>query len=228
MNSTRLFVNLNDTNFNLSSTDWNSTVTNTNDIFYMQPTIYKIICELFNWSSWSGIKTHAIFTHLNQYQRHIVYKTLSYFKFTWNKSNDAYGKTIWVEIKDCWNIPSTILSHIIRSPTKRNSLQNLYRSLTLISHLPNGNIIVTMDDFVKYHIINNKYYNDTGSNYTVINSRNLDITYTDNSIIDNFITDNSITDYTTKKLQLSDMIFDIKDDITDLMFKTIMDKLAEL
>jgi hypothetical protein len=203
MNINTFILNLNDTQYNILSDDWTYCVNDHNNIFYGEPRIFKIICEIFNQLT---NYTHIILTNLNRDQRHPVYRALSYFKFVWNKSVDSNGaNTIEVNIENCWVIPYQPPWHIISSPTKKIALENLYSSITNRTLSPSGDLCVNMDDFVKYHVINNKYYNDTNN-----------LAYT------------TLTDNTTKKLQLSDMIFDIKDDITDLMFKTIMEKLSEL
>ena len=216
MNPSATLINLNDTRYNILPEDWTSCITDQNDIFYYEPTILKIICNILN--QYIHFTTF-VFSNLNTRQRHHVYYALSYFKFVWKKSVDSNGATtIWLDFPYGWNIPSQPIWNTIRSPTKKLALENLYNSITNIRNAPNGDIYVNMDDFVKYHIINNKYYNDSNTFYRATPQ------YTTN----NTLTNNTLTDNTTKKLQLSDMIFDIKDDITDLMFKTIMDKLAEL
>ena len=213
MNINTFILNLNDTQYNILSDDWTYCVNDHNNIFYGEPRIFKIICEIFNQLT---NYTHILLTDLNRDQRHHVYRALSYFKFVWNKSVDSNGaNTIEVNIENCWVIPYQPLWDIIRSPTKKIALENLYSSITNRTLSPSGDLCVNMDDFVKYHIINNKYYSDTNYRATLPYYIN-NVAYT------------TLTDNTTKKLQLSDMIFDIKDDITDLMFKTIMDKLAEL
>jgi hypothetical protein len=223
--STAIIINLNEPRYNIHTDDWTSCIIDQNDIFYNHPTIFKIICNILNENR---NFTNIVFSNLNTCQRHNVYRTLSYFKFPWTKSVDSNGvNSIWADIQNCWIIPIQPFWHTIRSPTKKIALENLYNNITNRPLAPNGDICVTMDEFVKYYIINNKYYGDY--NFTP-NIYNTDITHssTEQQPYNLNINLARLSDNTYKKLQLSDMIFDIKDDITDLMFKTIMDKLAEL
>lgn len=215
-----IIINLNEPRYNILPNDWTSCITDQNDIFYYEPKIFKIICNILNENR---NFTTIVFSNLNTRQRHHVYRTLSYFNFPWTKSVDSNGvNSIWADIQNCWVIPLQPIWHTIRSPTKKIALENLYNNITNRTLAPNGDICVTMDDFVKYYIINNKYYGDY--NY------NTDTTHSSTEQPPSNININVVRrdDNITKKLQLCDMIFDIKDDITDLMFKTIMEKLAEL
>ena len=223
MNPSATLINLNDTQYNILPDDWTTYITNENDIFCYEPTILKIICNILN----QNINfTTFVFSNLNTRQRHSVYSALSYLKLVWTKSVDSNGATtILLDFPYGWNIPSQPILNTIRSPTKKLAFENLYNSITNRTHAPNGDIYVNMYDFVKYHIINNKYYDDSNTFYRATPQYT---TLTTNTLTTNTLTTNTLTDNTTKKLQLCDMIFDIKDDITDLMFKTIMDKLAEL
>ena len=215
-----IIINLNSPLYNILTDDWTSCITDQNDILYNHPTIFKIICNILNENK---DFTTIVFYYLNTHQRHNVYRTLSYFNFPWNKYVDSTGvNCIRAYIKNCWFIPRphNNIWRNIRSPTKKIALENLYNDISdeFIDTTPTHTryIGVTMDDFVKYHIINNKYYDDTTHSSTEQRRYNININVVRRD------------DNITKKLQLSDMIFDIKDDITDLMFKTIMEKLAEL
>ena len=226
-------VNLNADNYNTPEifdsieAFWNSNpIDMNNSTFTGSFTIMKTICYIFDIQRSYNTKA-IVFTDLNSDQRHKLYIILYYLNFNFIKNFNSITnkKEILVDIFNCWIIPIMNVSTFVEpwtryfiSRAKYEAMCDLYNSLENHIIIHDRYYSVTMHEYVKYWNINNNHYPDT--NQFIPFRRNNSTSLSNNS--------NSLSNNTAKKLQLSDMIFDIKDDITDLMFKTIMEKLAEL
>lgn len=210
---------------NIPRTDdfWNIDIINTNALtFENSPILMKTICDIIVEKKNNGF-TEIIFTNLPSHLRNKLYHVLSYLKLPFQKNRFTAQTKIQLDISNCFSIPRHFNGYSIRSPTKRQLLYDFYNTLNLDTNQRFQDINITSQQYITYCTIMNNYY---GNNYYGDNYTN---NYTDYNNINNnsnycFINNNN----SNIKMELSNLIFDIKDDITDIMFKNLMDKLAEL
>ena len=249
------YVNLNLAPYN-NETLWYSHILDTNDTFHNMSLLSKTICDIFNYEIINNpVNKYVIFSSLTSQQRHKIYLTLSSFGFKFIKYTN---KDIGINIHAyCWLIPPRVSPQVRNSQhnaNRRESLDNIYAATFEINADNFGNLYTTMENFILFKKINNHVtYRLTGefgaSSYTTPISPNPTIpnptipnpTITpalflinslrmpdDNNNNNNNNNNNKISTITEKKIELSDMIFDIKDHITDMTFKTIMEKIAQI
>jgi hypothetical protein len=232
---TTKYVNLNDNTYNPSQDNrgnpdlWTSYVIDTNDYFNEMSTLSKTICNIFNVEIMNSPNTrYVVFTNLQTNQRHLIYKTLSNLGIKFSKQYDLNNcPQISINIKlFCWVIPSNV--HYIDN-TRREILTNFYANLNTNNGMDEfGNIYVTMQDFITLKKIVNRVVFRAGS----LNLHDDPIVYrlpipppnTDFTCA----AGSSLSRLTTKKIELSDLIFDIKESIPDIMFKEMMETLAQI
>lgn len=107
-----------------------------------------------------------------------------------------------------------------------NIFEQFYSSITILGNHANGNIIVSLSNFLQFkRIFNNaitsynqqRYINNT--NYNIVSMSHQLTTGQRPSISEPSLN-------TIIKHQLADFIFDIKDDLTDAIYKEILEKIA--
>jgi len=154
-------------------------------------------------------------------QRRDFYVELSKIRILFYKhrylDNNSYCCTdITISIVDIWSF------HDYRTtpdnPIYRYSINifnefysDVDNSLNVITH-PNSNISIALQNFIKFKRI----YDDA---LAVYNNRRY-YYYTNTNTNSNYLLNAKI------KHQLADLIFDIKDDLTDAMYKDILEKIA--
>lgn len=216
-----VFLMVDNNNISRSDDFWNIDIINTNALtFENSPILMKTICDIIVEKKNNGF-TEIIFNHLPSWFRNKLYRVLSYLDISFQKNRFNGQTDILIDISNCFQISNFGVENI-RSPTKRRLLYNFYNNLNLDTNQDFENFNITSQQYITYCTIMNNYY---GDNYTDNYTNNNNTNY--NNINNNrdyyFINNNN-----NIKMELSNLIFDIKDDITDIMFKNLMDKLAEL
>jgi hypothetical protein len=228
------YVNLNDRTYNPSqdeNTDlWTSYITDPNDYcFNEMSTLSKTICNIFNYEIMNSPNIRfVVFTNLQTYKRHLIYKTLSNLGIVFSKQLDLNNcPQISINIKlFCWIIPSTV--HYIDN-TRREILTNFYANLNTNNGMDEfGNFYVTMQDFITFKIIVNRVVFRYTERWTSNDDRSYRIPISPPNTHFRCAPGPSLSTLTTKKIELSDLIFDIKESIPDIMFKDMMEKLAQI
>lgn len=231
--STTVMVNL--TNYNNNNNNipryndfWNIDIIHTNVVtFQTSPILIKTLCDIIDDKKNLGY-TEIVFTDLSTHLRHKLYKVLCYLKLSFQKIKQNNVTNIKINNIDmCFTVPRDNIILNTRSPTKRRLLQEFFSSINqtnfynlFSTHSQNDNInnylFITPEKYITYCTIMNNYYGDYDTPYYATHNTDSNLA-ADNNNSNNII-----------KMELSNLIFDIKDNITDIMFKDIMEKLAEL
>ncbi len=213
----------------LDFTSCHNIVEDSNSIFYTFSYLIKHLLSLIN-SIISG-ETLTI-KYLTVSQRKVCYIELSKIGIRFTKTryfdvNRNYCTDICTSIIDIWSIPyyrhtpqlAIYQYHI-------NIFEQFYSSITILGNHANGNIIVSLSNFLQFkRIFNNaitsynqqRYINNT--NYNIVSMSQQLTTGPRPSICKPSLN-------TIIKHQLADFIFDIKDDLTDAIYKEILEKIA--
>ncbi len=200
-------------------TYWQSTPINNNSGVYKDvPNVIKSFIEVVN----NIINIHSTLSidGLNTEQRHILYINLSEFNITWWKN--TLTKSICININNIWKIPERFTNN--NFPAYIRSLQSnitLYNSFyDRVPYNTNPNLprwyIVSSNNFVRHRrmldICINRYH----------------LHLSNNIIITNINPFNNINPFTNNKIELSNLIFDIKHKLTDHEYQIIMEKISIL
>ena len=237
--------------------DTGLTMASCRDIILDSNSIFRtfsyLIEHLFNLIDSSHCETLTI-KGLTVSQRRDFYIELSQIKIHYTKNrylddNHNHCTDICISTTNIWSVPDyttnpelAIYQHHI------NVFNGFYSNVNNLGTTSNGNIIVSMRDFLDFKRIFAdalSSYNQLLYNYNNINN------YIINNII-NIPNQSSYASYATTtatpttpttptqctfcqpsassntkiKHQLADLIFDIKDDLTDAMYKEILEKIA--
>jgi hypothetical protein len=132
---------------------------------------------------------------------------------------------------DGWSVPDYRITPELAIYQHRINIFNIFYSsidTSFIRTAPNGNIIVSLENFLKFKRI----FTEAVSSYNLYrySNYNNNIIYTSNQL------SNTTTQYPHSQLhissnnnikhQLADLIFDVKDNLSDFMYKEILEKIA--
>jgi len=206
---------------NISSDNWLNIVQNSNDFFhgfsYLIKDILTLIdnnlpCHTFFFRSLSNIQISHFYNELSSLD--IPFEKIHYFD-----NNNLCCVDIKIKTFNIWSIPDIrapepnfpsfsnyTISYIL--DTRINIFNQFYNNLDLYTDLPNHYILVSL----KNYIIFKRIYAEAHNSATINNSIN-------NSI--------NSTNYTIRN-ELADLIFDIKDNITDSIYKELLEKIAKI
>lgn len=200
-------------------TFWQSTPINYNsDVYKDVPNVIKTFIEVVN-NIINNNPYYIIISidGLNTQQRHILYINLSEFNITWWKN--TLTKSICININNIWKIPERFTNN--NFPVYIRSIQS---NITLYNSFYDRVPYNTNPYLPRWYIVS--------SNNFVRHRRMLDIciiryhSHLSNNIIITNI--NPFTNNSNNKIELSNLIFDIKLKLTDQEYKTIMEKISIL
>ena len=198
---------------------WNATVSDTTSVFHGYSSIMELVCKRIDDNI--GINDEIVLINLSTSQRNKIYRQLSEIGIRFIKN--APTKSISVLTYNIWTIPQW--AHSIypfqNSPLILRNFENFYNTLSTDANIvPFNNtpqwhrIIVSMEQF----FVLKKIITDARS----IQTSQLNILFDcENTYI-------SIPDNMQKKLDISDLLFDIKEKITSGEYKELMEKLADI
>lgn len=222
---------------------WDALVDNTDDIFCGFSYVDRTIATIIN--NHVGRADNVCIKGLNNYQRHKFYKGLSLdIHFTKNRQVPNQCDII-IHLTSTehplWTIPSyseynSLYCHpeILDDPSAPENPRTFYHSINLTpgsltdsSQLRN---VVTLQEYIRFEKLSRWYWIIQRQHVHILNNRNwrlphhphhtTQITY-QARLRSPMVNNRNI------RLELSDMIFDIKDKISDAEFKVIMDKMLE-
>lgn len=214
--------NNNNNNNHQNYLDWESTITNSDDYFYRFSIVSKIICETFDY--YHNLNYNVIiFTNLSLVEKLIISHHSKKLNFIFNQlpiqNNNFFSLSF--DISRLWIIPDY-----------RNNIPYLFHNFTNIFYEFYNNCDFTINHYdftLKVDLFTfTQFYKIlySISFYDIFNFTNI------NTFPTPFNTPNYCTycnnNVKNIKLQLSDLIFDIKHSITDLQYKNIMEKLSEI
>ena len=195
------------------------------DVYKDVPIVMRCIIHVINdFKTTHPFSTTLSVNDLNSQQRHILYKHLSEFNITWWKNNDT--KSICININNIWKIPQRNSNYpiFIRNIQTNIDLYNGFydRVQYQTSAFLTGWLIVSSNNFIRYRRMISICIERYNNSFRFVNHNN-----TNNILISNIIpfSNNSKN---THKMELSNLIFDIKEKLTDSEYKTIMDTLANI
>jgi hypothetical protein len=217
-------------------------IQDSNDIFrtfsYLIKHLFTLInsytCEIFIVKALTVPQRRDFYIELSQIGIH-------YTKNRYLDDNNNQCTDICISTTDIWSVPDyrtepelAIYQHRI------NVFNGFYSRLNNLGTTANGNIIVSMENFLDFKRIladavssyNQRLYinyNNINNNYIINNIINIpnqpsDTTATATTQRTHF--QPNVSSNTKIKHQLADLIFDIKDDLTDAMYKEILEKIA--
>jgi hypothetical protein len=222
------------------------------DIFYNYSNIAinmcNIIDEELNLSTINNNITHIKFINLSSQKRHIVYRELSNLNIRFvkvpapNNINNPQHPNIVIDISAIWSINNY---RIIPFPYHVAHYQPFIDFNThIMNQYPQTNlplIVVTMDDYLKHIrlLTNIQYipYQTTQTTYSAFQIRPpvtippplpTQNTYSAFQIRPPVTTPPPLPITMVIKLEIADLIFDIKEKITDCEYKDILEKLATI
>jgi hypothetical protein len=198
---------------------WNTTVSDTTSVFHGYSSIIEFVCKLINDNM--GNFTEVVFIHLTSPQRNQIYRQLSEIGIRFIKNVPT--KSISVLTYNIWTIPQ--LAHSIypfqHTPLILRNFENFYNTLSIDANIvPFNNspqwhrIIVSMEQFFELKKINRDARSFQTSQLNIVFD-------CENTYI-------SLPDNMQKKLDISDLLFDIKEKITSGEYKELMEKLADI
>ena len=198
---------------------WNTTVSDTTSVFHGYSSIIEFVCKLINDNM--GNFTEVVFINLTSPQRNQIYRQLSEIGIRFIKNVPT--KSISVLTYNIWTIPQW--AHSIypfqHTPLILRNFENFYNTLSIDANIvPFNNspqwhrIIVSMEQFFELKKINRDARSFQTSQLNIVFD-------CENTYI-------SLPDNMQKKLDISDLLFDIKEKITSGEYKELMEKLADI
>jgi len=194
--------------------NWRDLILDSSSIFYKCSYLIREICSIIDIRYVINNDTIIIFNNLTSIQRKDFYNELTDFGIKFNKSRYFnFDGSIITQLR----IPTYNIWCIADYRFFPSRIYNLYPSQfdSLYNSLSNTNpvfgefINVFMIDYIKFRrILKNatiSYYTNNNHNLINSNSNNIQIKY-----------------------QLSDIIFDIKENLTDVVYKDIMEKISKI
>ena len=155
---------------------------------------------------------------------------INYTKNRYLDDNRNVCTDIVIYTSDLWSIPDfRITPDISIYQYSINIFDSFYMSLENSIIIPNnGNITVSLQDYLKFK----KIFADSINSYnqqTFFNNNNNNENYNvDTDNVNQHCCSSSVSSNYKIKHELADFIFDIKDDITDAMYKQILEKIAQI
>lgn len=202
----------------LNFTSCRNIVQDSSSIFYTFSYLIQHLFSLIN--SVTPLFQTFIIKGLTVSQRRHFYIELSKIGINFTKTryfdnNNNNCTDIQISI-DGWSVPDYRITPELAIYQHRINIFNIFYSsidTSFIRTAPNGNIIVSLENFLKFKRI----FTEAVSSYNMYRYNNYynNIIYTSNQLSNNNI-----------KHQLADLIFDIKDNLSDLMYKEILEKIA--
>ena len=177
---------------------WNATVSDTTSVFHGYSSIIEFVCKLINDNM--GNFTEVVFINLTSPQRNQIYRQLSEIGIRFIKNVPT--KSISVLTYNIWTIPQWAHSIYPFQHTPFNNSPQWHR------------IIVSMEQFFELKKINRDARSFQTSQLNIVFD-------CENTYI-------SLPDNMQKKLDISDLLFDIKEKITSGEYKELMEKLADI
>ena len=226
-------------NTGLPMTSCREIVENTDSIFH---SFSYLIQHLFTLIDTAIPCQTFIIKGLTVPQRHDFYVELSeigihYTKNRYLDDDNNHCTDICISTVDIWSVPDyrtnpelAIYQHHINVFNAFYShINNLFTTRTAA----NGNIIVSLENFLKFKrkfaLAVTSYNHNRYINYNnIINNNNIVYTQTLRHITTPISSNCQpcVSQNTKIKHQLADLIFDIKDNLTDCMYKEILEKIA--
>lgn len=201
----------------LDFTSCRNIVEDSNSIFYTFSYLNKHLLSLID--SIISCETLTI-QCLTVSQRKVCYIELSKIGIRFTKTryfdvNRNYCTDICISTIDIWSIP-----YYRHTPQLAIYFEQFYSSITILGNHANGNIIVELSNFLQFKRIFNNATSYNQQRY--INNTNHNIVFMSHQLT----TGPRPSLNTIIKHQLADFIFDIKDDLTDVIYKEILEKIA--
>jgi hypothetical protein len=160
-------------------------------------------------------------------QRRDIYSEISEIgiHFTKNRyfdDNHNYLTDICISTTDLWSVPNfTTTPELAIYQHRINDFNAFYSRLPhfeIERTTDNGNIIVSLENFLQFKRI----FADAVNTY----NQQRFINYNNNYIINNIVYMPNKSSNDKIKHQLADLIFDIKDNLTDAIYKEILEKIS--
>lgn len=202
----------------LNFTSCRNIVQDSGSIFYTFSYLIQHLFSLIN--SVTPLCQTFIIKGLTVPQRRHFYIELSKIGINFTKTryfdnNNNNCTDIQISI-DGWSVPDYRITPELAIYQHRINIFNIFYSsidTSFIRTAPNGNIIVSLENFLKFKRI----FTEAVSSYNLhrYSNYNNNIIYTSNQLSNNNI-----------KHQLADLIFDVKDNLSDFMYKEILEKIS--
>lgn len=231
----------------LNMTEWCDIVEDSNSIFYSFSYLIEHLFSLIDTVKRNYPCQTFTIKGLTVLQRKDFYVELSkigiqFTKYKYLDDNRNHCTDICISTVDIWSVPDLRTTPELAIYQHRINVFNTFysrieNSLTT-RIIANGNIIVSLSNFLKFKRI----FADTVSSYNRYRYNNINNNYIINNIVympNQHTVANSYTTYpihpqyqpcvssnTKIKHQLADLIFDIKDHLTDAMYKDILEKIT--
>ena len=236
-NKTVTFTNL----FDISNTSlWREINNIRNDIFEGFTNIISIIAKTIDALNNINVTNNyptLVISNISSGYRRIIYKEfdnfgIKYHKVIKNTINNVDNVDILININNIWTIEDFTLNiYSITFPNTRfqssDDIYNFYSSITILNITPERKIIVSLYDYIKYrkfffplspaHILSNQLFLHSFNSFP----RTLAQIESNQSNQSNQSNDKI-------KFEISDLIFDIKDKLSDKEFKFILEKLQQI
>jgi hypothetical protein len=224
---------------------WDALITNTDNPFYDFTFVDQTISTIIN--NHIGRTDCVVITGLNSNQRHAFYKGLTLdIPYSKNRiNNDVCNINIHLTstYSPLWTIPSFseynltyCISDILDDPFAPENFRTFYHDINIpnehITTTSTNRIPVNLSQYIRFKRISRWY--ECKRRISQITASRTPLLTPENVIqgASALYNNRSRTTHSNKnrtvRLELSDMVFDIKDKITDSDFKSIMDKLQEL
>jgi hypothetical protein len=207
------YSNVND---NTPVNRWRELILDNSCVFLKCSYLIREICIIIDSHYRGNNNCTIIFKNITYLQRKDFYIELTDFGIKFNKykyldTDGSFITDIYIQTLNIWSIADYRINPSRIYNFNPNAFNRFYYSLWSGSTtLAGGNIIVSMQDYIKFRII---FKNITISFYDNNNSNSFrNLTFNNHKI----------------KHELSDMIFDIKEIFTDAVYKEIMEKISEI
>ena len=209
---------------------WMTYIHDPDSVFNSYSSIIELVCNFIDDNI--GMNEEIVLINLTSPQRNQIYRQLSEIGIRFIKNNNP-PKSISVSTHNVWTVPF-IPRHTSphNYPIYWNSIStdfyNQLRDTVTIYDRSTNNMVVTIEQFFEFK------KNDRWSrNQHRLNS------YTDSTelfgfsdvLVQNTVSHDTFeqeTDNMQKKLDISDLLFDIKEKITSGQYKELMEKLADI
>ena len=219
---------------------WDALVDNTDDIFCDFSYVDRTIATIIN--NHVGRTDNVCIKGLNNYQRHKFYKGLS-LDIHFTKERQVPNQCdIIIHLtsteQPLWTIPSyseynRLYCHpeILDDPSAPENPRTFYQRINLtpgaLTESSQLRIVVTLQDYIRFEKLSRWYWIIRRQHVHILNNRNWLHPHHTTQITYQARLRSPMVNNRNIRLELSDMIFDIKDKISDAEFKVIMDKMLE-
>ena len=218
-------------NIALHLCQWRNVQTREPDnLFFNRSNIFIVLCNIIETQRRNNIidvdpaKYIIMFVNLNRAQRNCLYEELYKLNIPFTKLHTSFDNStdVIIDIFDIWiikcftSLPSWMSNNETLENFYNNNINQQYHDYN------NGNIIhISLTDYLKYCKLISQARIQRNDNYTRI-ERSTHIR------VDDFVIINNRQINLAVKLELANLLFDIKEKITDCEYKDILEKLATI